>query len=127
VRHGVGYDAPGVVDAYTVDQAFEILVGKLNPRRMDEKELQIILNDIYDKLDQITVKIFQSKLNLPELVINVFDPSIDPPELTNDKEFAALRMQIYVRYRSNLIETIVVEYPKLWFYRPEWSWQYAYF
>lgn len=127
VRHGAAKDAAGITNAITLDHAFEIIVGKLNPRRMEEKELQVIVNELYDKLDQISVKIFQTKLDLPTLVINVFDPSIDPIDLTNDKEFAGLRMQIYVRYRSNIIETIVVEYPKLWFYRSEWSWQFAYF
>lgn len=100
VKHGAIISAAGVTRVYTTDQVFEIILSQTNPRKDNDTSLQTTINELYDLADSIFVELLRTKLNLPGVVLNVFNPSITAPEFVNGKEFTILRFRVVVKFRN---------------------------
>lgn len=128
VRHGDAFPAlENLVNAYSMDHNFEVVLTKRNPRHDKDTELQAALNELYSKADDLFVQFFQTKLRLPELVVHLFEPQVLEPEFYQDKAYAALRLQMLVRYRQSLLEGVADVGCKLDFSDFDCTYNLAYF
>lgn len=89
--------------AYTIDQGFEIILTRTNPRTLDDSDLISAEKLLYDAFnDDILPVLINKKAGSPGVVLLVSSPSFSEPELLNESKYVALRVQIIIRYRQNL-------------------------
>jgi hypothetical protein len=87
---------------YALDHRFELVLSDTIARTDSNVQHLAAINTMYDKADEIFKDLVQTKVGLPTLVLNVFDPSLSEPELLDENKIVILRMQFTVKYRSSL-------------------------
>jgi hypothetical protein len=92
----------GVNRTYNMDHRFELILGDTIARAENDSQHLTSLQTMYDAADEIFKDLVQTKIGLPTLVLNVFDPSLSEPELLDENKIVILRMQLTVKYRSSL-------------------------
>lgn len=88
--------------SYALDHRFELILTNSVARTDSNAQHLTALNTMYDQADEIFKDLVQTKVGLPTLVLNVFDPSLSEPELLDENKIVILRMQFTVKYRSSL-------------------------
>jgi len=88
--------------SYTMDQGFEFVLTDTIARGADDSGITTSIWTMLDKADEIFKALIQTKINLPLVVLNIFDPSLSEPEILDEKGFVVVRMQVLVKYRSAL-------------------------
>jgi len=87
---------------YTLDHSFEIILTDTFARGDSDAQRETALNTMYNKADEIFKDMVSRKVNLPTLVLNVFEPGLGNPEFLDDNKFIVLRMGYSIKYRSRL-------------------------
>lgn len=85
-----------------LDHKFEIILTDSVVTRNSDLEISNSLDSLYDKADELFKELVNSKVALPNLVISVSEPSIQAPEIIEAASLVALRLQLKVKYRSDL-------------------------
>jgi hypothetical protein len=88
--------------AYTIDQGFEILLTRTNPRQLDEAEVENAEKFLFDAATDILIDVINKKANTPGIVLKVDQPSFGEPELVHNSEFVLLRVRVTITYRQQL-------------------------
>lgn len=99
VRHLAANTADGVQRYYTMDHGFEVMVSRVFVDRLDDIQIQEVINELYSKLDDIITEALIKKLGLPSIVMIVSDPSISEPEVLENRS-VLMRLQMNVKYRN---------------------------
>ena len=92
----------GIVRAFTLDHEFELILTDTIARGLDDSQRETAIDVMYDKADELMKLMINTKINLSNFVIHVFQPSISEPEFFDDNKVVALRTQYIVKYRSLL-------------------------
>lgn len=85
-----------------LDHKFEIILTDSIASRGNDLEIMSSLEELYDQADEIFKVLVNSKISLPDLVIVVSEPSMLAPEIIENAKIVALRLQLKVKYRSDL-------------------------
>jgi hypothetical protein len=88
--------------AYTIDQGFEILLTRTNPRQGDESQVESAELFLFDAATDILIDVINKKANTPGIVLKVDQPNFGAPELVRDSEFVLLRVGVTITYRQQL-------------------------
>lgn len=105
VRIGNAEPASSVTTVYTVDHIFEIILMDTVARVVDkDTELQDAITTILDKADEIFRRLVQTKVNLQQYVLGVFDQRISAPEIIEgETKMVQVILQVSMKYRNALI------------------------
>lgn len=96
-------NAETITRNYTLDHGFELILTRSVPRgNQDDSQKIAALEVLYDRGDEFFKALVNTKINLPSVVLNVFDPEFSEPEFDEGGKIAILRMQYVVKYRSSL-------------------------
>lgn len=101
VRPGSAETVKGVTGSETLRQAFTLILSDRRTRMLDDSETQLILDSLYDKLDQVFKQCVRTKLNLAGTVLQVDERSIEDPILTASG-LVFVESTFYVKYRQSL-------------------------
>ena len=99
--HGSAITADGVTRFYTLDHSFQVLLMRRFVDRNDDANIQITINNLYDKADELLTLFIKSRLELPTTVLHVFNPSLTEPEVLANNA-VLLRVGFDVKYRRQL-------------------------
>lgn len=102
VIHNAAVNAEGVTRVYTLDHGFTILLMTTVVQTMDDDDIQVQINDLYDKADDLLSDLVSSKINLPAIVLVVNEPGLSEPEILANKA-VLLRVSFNVKYRSSVV------------------------
>ena len=101
VRFGSASPVDQILNAYTVDHDFDVLITGRAVNRQDDADIQTTLTEIYDQIDDITVELTRTKIGLPLIVMTVGVPTISAPEFF-ENEVVLITATYAVRYRQAL-------------------------
>lgn len=87
---------------YTIDQGFEMVLTRTNPRQDNDEDLITAEKFLYDKADDVLAALVGTKAGSPGIVLLVSQPSFLEPELLQDNKYVALRVQFIIKYRRAL-------------------------
>ena len=92
-----------VAKAYTLDHSFQLIVtdNYFNKEDGDISQREVA-NQIYDKVDEVTARIYASKVGIPSIVFFVSLDSISEPEFLEDDNVVAIRANYIIKYRRNI-------------------------
>jgi hypothetical protein len=91
-----------LTQSYTIDQNFEILLTRTNPRQGDESQVESAELFLFDAATDILIEVINQKANTPGIVLKVDQPNFSAPELVRDSEFVLLRVGVTITYRQQL-------------------------
>lgn len=86
----------------SLDHKFEVILSDSIVSRQSDEEVETSLGILYDCADEIFKELVNSKVNLPNLVLSVSEPSVLQPEVIEASKIVAIRLQLKVKYRSAL-------------------------
>lgn len=89
--------------SYTIDQGFEIILTRTNLRQTNEDQVEDAEKLLFDEMTDILIPLVHSNLNATANVLKIDQPNFLEPELLDEARFVALRAQIVVTYRQQLI------------------------
>lgn len=92
-----------ITKAYTIDQGFELIFTRTNPRQVDESDIESAEKELFDAATDVLIQVVHGNLNGTAGVSKVSAPDFSEPELLDNKSFIALRVQIIITYRQSLI------------------------
>lgn len=107
-RYGVevmsASSAATVTRAFTLDHIFKVIVtdNYFNKEESDLDQRKVIFA-LYDKIDEITKRIYAKKIGLPSIVLFVSLDNIEEPEFIDEDNVAVLKAIYTIKYR-NLID-----------------------
>ena len=102
VRPLAASTSDGVIKNYTLSQEFEVILTKAIPRQADDDDAQEAMYSMYDSADEILKAVLNSQLGIPTIILSATDPAISEFEILGDGQFAVLRIQFTVKYRTAL-------------------------
>ena len=106
LRFLAGPATDGVTKAYTIDQGFEIILTRTNPRQDNESDVEVAEKLLFDAHTDILKELVHSNLNATAGVLRISAPDFSEPELlgSEDQEtsFVALRVQVTITYRQQI-------------------------
>jgi hypothetical protein len=100
VRFGSAEPASTVTRTYTLDHSFEILLTDRVIKRQNDDEVLEAEERLYDKMDDIFRRLYNRKLGLPSIVLNVFDARMDAPEVL-DNNAVLLIGSVTIKWRND--------------------------
>ena len=99
VKHGAAQSADGITRVYTLDHKFEVLLVNRAPTRDDDAAIQVVINELYNKADDLLRNFFLKKLGLSAIILIIDQPELSDPEiLANDA--VLLRVGFNIKYRK---------------------------
>jgi hypothetical protein len=107
-RYGVAVggvsSTDGIIKSSTVDQAFQVILtqGYISSQDSDEK-IRAAINELHDKMDEVLAAVYNKKAGLPQLVLVVTLDSMSEPEILEEDNVVALRMDLVVKYRRSIV------------------------
>lgn len=106
-RYGVvtleAVNNPSIIKASTLDHVFQVvLTDNYVNSPANDLALQEAINNLYDKLNEVEVQFYQSKLGLPSLVMYSELSVINEPEIIEEHKIVALRGDFLVKYRTQV-------------------------
>ena len=106
VRFLAGPASDTLLQSYTIDQGFEIILTRTNPRQDDDAGVEDAEKLLFDAQTDILKLLVHSNLNATAGVLRVSEPDFSEPELlgADDQEtsFIALRVQVTITYRQQI-------------------------
>jgi len=107
LRYGVipqgASDTEGVVRAVTLDHEFQVILtdNYINQPNTDSSQM-IKLKTMYDKMDDLSNALYNSKVGLPSIVLLAIQTGYDEPEFIEEDNIVVLRATYSIKYRRNL-------------------------
>lgn len=92
---------PTILQAYTFDQTFEVILTRTNPREIDDTDkINALLNtgELYDEASNIHKAILRTQIGIPAVINLVQEVGMNAPEFTEN--FIVLRFQFNIRWRE---------------------------
>lgn len=89
--------------AFTLDHDFEIILTQdYKEKNKTDLEQQQATMDLFSRMDDIYKDLYNTKIGLPSIVLNIPVISIAEPEYIEEHHIVVLRGIVVVKYRNNL-------------------------